>query len=254
MNAETSLTATQKLSAYRRLRHSLAQINYLRSSYRLARALGALIVHGGARSKTELDGEFLSGPDPWNYANDTAQHSRVHGELQMLDAVRGEDRFPKVLEMGCAEGIFTEQLALRCDSLLAVDISPIALERARERCRSHGNIRFLELDIRTGSPDGNYDLIVAIHSIEYLRSPVDIHRARASLVEWLCPGGFLLLGTMREVDAIEDSWWSRPLLRGGGRINAFFAQHPALRTVQKAEFRLNGDRISGDILFQKVER
>ena len=41
---------------------------------------------------------------------------------RMVDSVRGGKRFRNALEIGCAEGAFTELLADRCHSLLAVDI------------------------------------------------------------------------------------------------------------------------------------
>jgi len=71
---------------------------------------------------------------PWDYASPREQ-ARFHHAAELLDVVRGNTCFRKALEVGCAEGAFTEFLAPRCESLLAVDVSAAALERALTRRR-----------------------------------------------------------------------------------------------------------------------
>ena len=170
----------------------------------------------------------------------------------MLDAVRGAARFGKALEVGCAEGMFTEMLAPRCKSLLAADISPVALTRARRRLQGIERVHFAEWDLRVDPVPDTYDLVVIIHALEYIRNPIYVRRARTKLVNSLRPGGYLLVGTMKVAKIYEDAWWGRFFLRSGKRINAFFAQHPALKVVKTAEFYLGNDYVSYDVLLQKV--
>jgi 2-polyprenyl-3-methyl-5-hydroxy-6-metoxy-1,4-benzoquinol methylase len=239
-------------SAYWRLRHSLARVRFLRSGYYLSLAIREALRDSPARGQAELDHEFEPREDPWNYETVSYQRDRIGREVEMLDAVRGTARFGKALEVGCAEGLFTEMLAARCESLLALDISPVALTRARRRLQRQENVRFARWDLRIDSVPDTYDLIVVVHALEYVRNPIYIHRARTKLVNCLRPGGHLLVGTMKVAEIYENAWWGRYCLRSGKRINRFFAEHPALKVVQTAEFYLGKDYVAYDVLLQKA--
>jgi SAM-dependent methyltransferase len=237
--------------AYGRLRGLLARIRFLHSGYYLWRAIIEALLDSPLRGRVELDQEFERHEDPWDYAAVSYQRKRICAEVQMLDAVRGPGRFAKGLEVGCAEGMFTERLAPLCESLLAVDISRVALARAGERLRGDERVRFAIWDLRVDPLPETYDLIVIIHALEYIRNPIYVHKARTKLVDGLRPGGHLLLGAMKVTEVHENAWWGRYFLRSGKRINAFFAEHPALRVVRTAEFYLGKDYFSYDVLLQK---
>jgi O-antigen/teichoic acid export membrane protein/2-polyprenyl-3-methyl-5-hydroxy-6-metoxy-1,4-benzoquinol methylase len=237
---------------YRRLRRLLARIGFLRSGYYLLLAVREALLDSPARGQAELNHEFEPREDPWDYATVSYQRERIRSEVGMLDSVRGAARFGKALEVGCAEGIFTEILAPLCESLLALDISQVALTRARRRLAADQHVRFEEWDLRVNPVPGTFDLIVMIHALEYIRNPLYVHRARAKLVDSLHPGGYLLVGTMKVTEMYEDAWWGRYFLRSGKRINNFFAEHPALKVVQTAEFHLGKDYLAYDILLQKT--
>jgi SAM-dependent methyltransferase len=237
--------------AHRRLRRLLARVGFLRSSYYLLLAIQEAALDSSARGRAELDQKFKRREDPWDYATVPNQKDRIRAEIELLDAARGAHRFGKVLEVGCAEGMFTELLAQRCDSLLAVDISQVALARARQRLCIHKHVRLAEWDLRVDPLAESYDLIVVIHALEYVRNPLYVRRARKKLVDGLQPGGYLLVGAMKVSDMHENAWWGRYFLRSGIRITSFFAGHPALKVVRTAEFLLGKDYISYDVLLQK---
>jgi SAM-dependent methyltransferase len=203
-----------------------------------------------ARGRAELDQAFEPGEDPWKYATASYQKDRIRREVEMLDAVRGAKRFEKALEVGCAEGLFTEALAPRCGSVLAADISPLALDRARRRLQGDPRVQFAAWDLRVDPVPSACDLIVVIHALEYIRNPFYIHRARSKLVNSLKPGGYLLIGTMKTTRIFEDAWWGRYVLRSGKNINNFFARHKALEVVQTAKFHL-GEYVAFDVLLRK---
>ncbi len=238
--------------AYRRLRHALARVAFLRSGYYLWLAIRDAMRDSPARGQAELNHEFGPREDPWDYATASYQRDRIRSEVEMLDAVRGTARFGSALEVGCAEGIFTEVLAPRCDSLLAVDISPVALNRARRRLQGNERVQFAEWDLRVHPVPGTYDAIVIIHALEYIRNPFNVRKARTKLVDSLRPGGYLLVGCMQIGQIFEEAWWSRYFLRSGTRINNFFAEHPALTVVRKAQFYLGKDYVAHDVLLRRA--
>lgn len=247
----TEIPLSKAADSYRRVRHCLARIGFLRSGYMLLRSIREAALDSPARGQAELNREFEPQEDPWNYATVSYQRDRIRLEMDMLDGVRGSTRFGKALEVGCAEGIFTEELVPRCESLLAVDISPVALARARNRLQGKESVQFVHWDLRVDPMPATYDLIVIIHALEYIRNPIYIRRAREKLVNSLRPGGFLLLGTMKVADIYEDAWWGKFFLRSGRRINNFFAAHHALKLVRTEELRLGKDYVAYDVLLQK---
>ena len=236
---------------YRRIRHALARIGFLRSMFFLLSSIREAIQDSPARGQAELNQEFEPREDPWDYATISFQSDRIRREVEMLDAVGGTVGFRKVLEVGCAEGMFTRMLAPRCESLLAVDISSVALARARHRLEKYAHVQFAQWDLRVDAVPGSYDLIVIIHAMEYIRNPLYVRRARTRLVNSLNPGGYLLIGSMKVADIYEDAWWGKFLLRSGKRINNFFVKHPAVKVVQTEEFYLGKDYVAYDVLLQK---
>lgn len=129
---------------------------------------------------------FANRSDPWDY---TTPYEQLKYEQTL--ALAGE-RAVSALEIACAEGHFTEQLAGRCESLLAVDISDIALRRAAERCRSHANVQFVRLDVVDDVLPGSYDLIVCSEVLYYVRDTEQLGAVADKLAAALRPGGRLV--------------------------------------------------------------
>jgi len=233
------------------LRRMAADIPGARSMWHLVRTFRDMWVDSSESSQIRLQ-QDLARVDPWHYSTNDLQLVRHRGELAMLDRVRGVNRFTHVLELGCAEGIFTQHLASRCDSLLAVDFNEVALGRARERCQREENVQFASIDLRTDPLPGVFDLVVAIHILEYLQNPIPLRRIREEIIAAMTPGGYLLLGCVSFESPNEKAWWSRYLLRGGKQINSFFARHSKLTLVDSAIHPLV-ECDSLDILLRRVQ-
>ena len=77
-------------------------------------------------------------------------------------------RVKQALELGCAEGHFTAQLASRVGSLLAADVSQIALDRAIQHCAAVQNVRFMRLDLTKDPLPGLYHLIICSEVLSYI--------------------------------------------------------------------------------------
>ncbi len=182
------------------------------------------------RNRAAVSRDFERVRDPWNYASPREQR-RLRLQAELLDSVRGGSLFREALEIGCAEGAFTEVLAPKCLSLLAVDLSPVALARARERCASCEHVQFLQWDLRRDPVPGQFDLIVATHVLDYIGRPAALKAIRAKLVDGLRPRGILLIGNVRQGEVLERASWARYLVRGGKWIDAFMADHDRVRVV-----------------------
>ena len=210
------------------VRRAARGVGPLRSAWLLLRAAGGAFEDGRRRNRRRVDREF-SVPDPWSYATSEIEQECFRHQLSVLDRSRDGRLFREACEIGCAEGFFTERLAERCESLLALELSPTALARARERCDWGEHVRFARWDLRADPLPGTFDLIVLAGVLEYFDRRAALRAARDKVVAGLRPGGRLFLVTTRSPVA-EDSWWGRAFPRGA-RINEFVGRHRSLRSL-----------------------
>jgi SAM-dependent methyltransferase len=111
-------------------------------------------------------------------------------------AALGGRSYDSVLQIGCSVGVLTE-LAQRCDSLVAIDSSPRAVDLARERLRLVANVEVLQAGFPEEAPVGDWDLVVCSEVLSLLERP-----ALASAVRWLrsqLEGGASVLAVTRRV-------------------------------------------------------
>jgi SAM-dependent methyltransferase len=96
------------------------------------------------------------------------------------------------LDLGCGEGADAIWLARRGWQVTAVDISAVALERARAHAAEiDAKIDWQQLDLSADFPAGTFDLV----SAQFLHSPGDLPRERIlrSAARAVNPGGVLLI-------------------------------------------------------------
>jgi SAM-dependent methyltransferase len=132
--------------------------------------------------------------DPWDYASSDYEQRKYRHTLDYLPARTGH-----TLELGCSVGVFTAMLAPRCASLCAVDFSPTALERARERVADQSQVEVLRRRLPEEMPAGPFDTIVCAEILYYWSADLvrtGLRRIEAALV----PGGTLLIVGWRHPD------------------------------------------------------
>lgn len=215
--------------AYRGVRSALERVPVLRSAIAHSVEIKDTLLDDRRAEKSLLE-EFYTEEDPYGFER-PEEAIRFERGLQMLDDVRGGDRFGRAFEIGCSEGKFTAMVASRCEHLLAVDLSERALVRARHRCEGFHNIDLAIWNMRHDAVPGKFDLIMAVGVVEYVRKPSTIGLIRERIVSAIQPGGYLLIGTT--VSERQDTWLGRKLLRGTV-IDDFFAAHPQLETISRS--------------------
>jgi SAM-dependent methyltransferase len=77
----------------------------------------------------------------------------------------------RALEIGCAKGAFTLQLARLCDSLVAIDFSGCAVEAASSRLARDDRVTVLRRAFPEQAPDGPWSLVVCSEVLYYLDPP-----------------------------------------------------------------------------------
>ena len=133
-----------------------------------------------------FEARYRDEEDPWDFAGSPSEQARYDAILDVL----GPGPFRSAYEPGCSVGVLTARLAHRCHHLRAVDVSPTAVDRARERCDGRPEVTF---DVASVAEDrtGDHDLVVA-SEIGYYFSGAALDGLVDRLVAALLPGGTLL--------------------------------------------------------------
>lgn len=196
--------------------------------------------HVWDRAKWE---SLFASPDPWAYGSPYEQRKYA----QTL-ALLPEGPLARVLELACAEGHFTVQLAPRVQGLLAADIAAPALERAQQRCRDLPHVHFQQLDMRHDPIPGRFELIVCSEVLYYIGNRFALRRFARKLGAALEPGGHLLLTHAHAVvDDPTSTGFDWQVGFAGKHIGEAFARLPGLELVR--ELRTPVYRVQ---LFRKV--
>lgn len=111
--------------------------------------------------------DVLAGADSHVYVGDPA---RGAAELAGLFGRLGADpRGALCVEVGCGPGRMTGELARRFDRVLALDVSPAMVERARAAvAEPNAEFRVVPGDRLTGVEDGSADLVVCYLVLQHL--------------------------------------------------------------------------------------
>jgi SAM-dependent methyltransferase len=211
---------------YRRLR----DITFLRSAWLFMVDLYRIALNPPSAIRKRSDKLFEQRADPWQYTK-PLERRRMDDALAMLDAAKRDGRFRRAIEIGCAEGFFTALLAPRCESLLALDISSVALERASSRCRGLCHVRFMRRDVMRDPLAGEFDLVIVMGVLEYYSRPWDVAKAARRIIDLTAPGGYLLVSSTRKDAFSEGSWWRKHLIGGGKWTCAAVARDPRVEIV-----------------------
>ena len=214
-------------------RRALRSRPALRSALLLGRELSRAAIDTPRRSRQQLDHTYSTATDPWRYGENPDERERHRVALEALDCWLVAPRDAAILEIGCGEGHFTETLAPRCATVLAVDLSDLALERARTRLAPRDNVRFTQLDLRRDEIPGRFEAAVTMDVLDVLYRPRDFRGAVARVVAATSVGGIVLVSAKVQGDAIERAMWARLLPRGASNIIAAVGRHPSLGLVDE---------------------
>ena len=144
-------------------------------------------------TRRKMERLFRREEDPYGYFS----HPHELGKQALAETMLAGRRYARALEIGCAEGAFTRRLARLCGEVLAVDISPTALSRAREWLKDVGNVRFLQANARELDFSPDWDLIVVSEFLYYIeKKPLpagELDRFLSRLAGLVAPGGRVLV-------------------------------------------------------------
>jgi SAM-dependent methyltransferase len=140
---------------------------------------------------------YEANADPWQFETSAYERGKYCSSLMALPL----EHYHCGFEIGGSIGVLTSMLADRCDRLLSVDVSPVAQQRARNRCADRPNVEFRVMRFPRQTPLETFDLIVFSEVGYYFCLP-ELAIARSWIAEALQPGGHLLL--VHWTPSVED--------------------------------------------------
>ena len=110
-------------------------------------------------------------------------------------------RCEKILDIGCGTGSFSRQLSQYAKSVVALDLSPVMIEIARQRSASHTNIEYLVADVLTWDfPKEQFDCVVSIATLHHLPFESIIQQMKSALKD----NGIIMVLDLYEPESIRD--------------------------------------------------
>ena len=134
-------------------------------------------------------GEWLAAHDTetvWGWGTPAG---RIRARRRADSIIAGAALSPgkRVLEIGCGTGMFTEMFAATGATIVAVDISPELLEKARSRRLPAGQVTFCERRFEECDVEGQFDAVIGSSVLHHL----EIESAIRRIKDLLKPGGKL---------------------------------------------------------------
>jgi protein-L-isoaspartate O-methyltransferase len=172
---------------------------------------------------------YQKSSDPWQFETSEYEAEKYATTIAAL----AKSRYENVFEIGGSIGVLTAMLAQHCDSLLSIDVSETAQQRARERCQELDNVRWQIMQIPQEYPEEMFDLIV-LSEVGYYLSWDDLYQSQKLIIDRLQPKGHLLLVHWTLKAAIY------PLT--GDEVHESFLQLPNfkhLKGLRKEKYRLD---------------
>lgn len=129
---------------------------------------------------------FAKKTDPWGFSESLYEKQRFSKMLDLAKTVPHQ----KILEIGCAEGHFTQKLLTLTKDITAIDVSPDAIRRARKKA---SGVKYLLTSIDDLNLKGQkFDLTVASEVIYYINNKRPIFEKIAKSSHYLVMSNYML--------------------------------------------------------------
>ena len=154
-----------------------------------------------ADTPDEFERLFRWSQDPWNFEASSYERRRLQGLLEIVKQYPHDT----ILEVGCAEGVFTSELSKIAKRVVAIDVSPTALARAKQRCK---DVTFVQSSLQDFQWDSRFDLVVCAETLYYVKDVPEAIQHLSNL------GSYCLVSYIdREIKNLDSYFLQMPLLK-----------------------------------------
>ena len=142
-------------------------------------------------TKEYFDELYASSDEPWHISFRASQQYRYNTYLQMLKQF--SDNYGSMLDIGCSQGQFTISLQDIASSVIAIDISKLAIQRAKKKYSDYKKIRFEVGNLPLLKYNNEqFDLVLALEVLYYLEKEDRVESLK-EIKRVLKKDGFLLI-------------------------------------------------------------
>jgi len=173
----------------------------------------------------------------WGWGTPAGQ-KRAERRAQYLIKLADIKSGRRILEVGCGTGIYTEKLVKTGAEIIAIDLSPDLLAKARSKIV---NVGFLETDLENlPFSDQNFDAVVGVSILHH----VNVEKALKEIKRVLKSGGSIVFSEPNmlnpQIFAERKINWLRKAMGDSPNETAFFRWRlaRALRNVGFSEIRV----------------
>lgn len=129
------------------------------------------------------------GADPYEVTT-LADERDKYGKI--VEALSVKEKFENILEVGCGEGHLTRMIAHKGDRVVAVDISDLAISRAKKNLAELKNVTAKRFDILADDPGETFELVLCSEVLFYFE-PDQLPGVVERIKGWVKPGGYVAL-------------------------------------------------------------
>lgn len=130
---------------------------------------------------------YHNNDDPWGYEKRWYEARKRQICLSLLM----KEQYQHGLEIGCSNGVFSQQLAERCQRLTCLDANAQAIQLAQKKLGHLTHVDLQQHCIPHQFPEQKYDLIV-ISEILYYLSEAELRQCMAQVQQALTSDGVVL--------------------------------------------------------------
>ena len=138
-------------------------------------------------ARSYFDARYVTHVDPWYFSTNPYEKRKYALTIASLP----KTRYVSAFEPGCHRGVLSEQLARRCQRLLATDIVSDDLARASQHVRDFPHVHIEQRAIPEQWPKEVFDLVV-FNELAYLFDEVTLNKVMALVLRSTVCGAHIL--------------------------------------------------------------
>jgi hypothetical protein len=176
---------------------------------------------GEISRRESLEALFASkGPDPWGYQADSIQE-RLRDSVAFIAAHVPKNFVGQFIEIGAFNGSFTKLLRRKFPlaAICVNDITPVALDQAREALRECQGIDFIDSDLTDLNPErtntGERDVVLLLLERLYYMSVPEREEAIAKLTTVYPHSSIAISGPITGPPYFTEGWLVSTFARSG---------------------------------------
>ncbi|MFW7266456.1 class I SAM-dependent DNA methyltransferase [Gluconacetobacter sp. Hr-1-5] len=177
--------------------------------------------------------------DPWKFRSSAYEKGKYRATMEALP----RPRYALAIEAGCSIGELTRLLSRRCDHVIGLDVSSVALDASARRNADRPNITFRCGELPGAWPAGSPVDLIVLSEVLYFLSPDEIEDLADRIAANWCPDGHCVL--------VNYLGPTAEALQGAEAADLFISAMTALPGI-RSTVRMTKDRYRLDLLTRDI--